>query len=120
MAVKRIVPDLPLRDADASYRFYSEVLGLELGMDLGWVMNFGSPDSHPIQINLIQGDATAPVDPDVTIEVTEVDRVYATCLDYGVPIIYPLTNEPWGVRRFFARDPNGAVLNIMSHLPGEA
>jgi catechol 2,3-dioxygenase-like lactoylglutathione lyase family enzyme len=117
MAVKRIVPDLPLKDVEASAAFYSNVLGLELGMDLGWVMNFGSPDDHPVQVNLIRRDATAPVDPQATVEVTDVEGVYAACLDRDLPIVYPLTDEPWGVRRFFVRDPNGVVLNIMAHLP---
>jgi len=25
--------------------------------------------------------------------------------------VYPLTDEPWGVRRFFVRDPDGEVLD---------
>jgi hypothetical protein len=29
--------------------------------------------------------------------------------------VYPLTDEPWRVRRFFVKDPNGAVLNVASH-----
>jgi hypothetical protein len=29
--------------------------------------------------------------------------------------VHPLTDEPWGVRRFFVRDPSGKVLNILSH-----
>ncbi|MGA2287514.1 MAG: VOC family protein, partial [Bradyrhizobium sp.] len=33
----------------------------------------------------------------------------------GYSIVYPLTDEPWGVRRFFVRDPNGAVINVVSH-----
>ena len=119
MAVKRIVPDLTLKDVDASRAFYMDVIGLELGMDLGWVMTFGSPDVNAAQITLMHGDATAPVDPEVTIEVTDVERVYAACLDRGLPIIYPLTDESWGVRRFFVRDPNGVVVNVMAHLPGE-
>jgi hypothetical protein len=32
--------------------------------------------------------------------------------------VYPLTNEPWGVRRFFVTDPNGIVINVMSHIGG--
>lgn len=119
MTVKRIVPDLALKDADASHAFYTEVIGLELGMDMGWIMTFGSPDVDAAQITLMQGDATAPVNPEVTIETTEVERVYATCLERKLPVIYPLTDEPWGVRRFFVRDPNGVVLNVMAHLPRE-
>ena len=33
----------------------------------------------------------------------------------GYEIVHPLTDEPWGVRRFFVREPNGKVLNILSH-----
>ena len=33
----------------------------------------------------------------------------------GYEIVHPLTDEPWGVRRFFVRDPNGKVVNILSH-----
>ena len=27
----------------------------------------------------------------------------------------PLTDEEWGLRRFFVRDPNGAVINVTEH-----
>jgi len=27
----------------------------------------------------------------------------------------PITNEPWGVRRFFVIDPNGTIINVMCH-----
>ena len=33
----------------------------------------------------------------------------------GYEIVYDLTDEPWGVRRFFVRDPVGTVVNILSH-----
>ena len=34
----------------------------------------------------------------------------------GYEIVYALAEEPWGVRRFFVRDPNGAIVNVMQHL----
>jgi catechol 2,3-dioxygenase-like lactoylglutathione lyase family enzyme len=33
----------------------------------------------------------------------------------GYEIVHPLTVEPWGVTRFFVRDPDGNVINIVSH-----
>ena len=30
-------------------------------------------------------------------------------------IAYKLTNESWGVRRFFVKDPNGATINLLAH-----
>ena len=31
-------------------------------------------------------------------------------------MVYPLTDEPWGVRRFFVRAPGGHVINVAQHL----
>ncbi|MGC3859678.1 hypothetical protein ACPSM1_05750 [Micromonospora chersina] len=33
-------------------------------------------------------------------------------LQLRAEIDYPLTDEPWGLRRFFVRDPNGTVANV--------
>jgi uncharacterized glyoxalase superfamily protein PhnB len=30
-------------------------------------------------------------------------------------IVHPLTEEPWGPRRFVVRDPNGVVVNVVGH-----
>jgi uncharacterized glyoxalase superfamily protein PhnB len=60
-------------------------------------------------------DVTAGVHPEVTIEVDDVDAVHARAVASGAEIVHPLTDEPWDVRRFFVRDPNGAVINVMQH-----
>ena len=41
--------------------------------------------------------------------------VYARAKSSGYDIAYDLTDEPWGVRRFYVRDPVGKLLNILSH-----
>jgi catechol 2,3-dioxygenase-like lactoylglutathione lyase family enzyme len=115
MSVRRIVPDLPGQASNASRAFYEGVLGLELVMDQGWVVTFAAPNNPSAQITLLERDATAPVNPDVSVEVDDVDRVYAAAERMGCEIVHPLTDEPWGVRRFFVREPNGRVLNILSH-----
>jgi uncharacterized glyoxalase superfamily protein PhnB len=60
-------------------------------------------------------DAASRVAPQVTVEVADVDAIHAEALRWGAEIVYPLTDEAWGVRRFFVKDPNGIVLNIMCH-----
>ena len=59
---------------------------------------------------------TTPVIADVSIEVEDVDQLYAQAVRCGFKIVYPITNEPWGVRRFFVQDPNGQIVNILTHL----
>ena len=60
-------------------------------------------------------DQTGPVVPDVSVQVDDVDAAHAAAVREGAEIVHPLTDEPWGVRRFFARDPDGHVLNVLGH-----
>lgn len=116
VSVRRIVPDLPLVDRKGSVEFYVDHLSLTLAMDLEWVMIFGSPTAAYVQVILIGDDLTAPVRPVATIEVADVDRVHDQLVESGFQIVHPLTSESWGVRRFFVEDPNGNVINVMSHV----
>jgi predicted enzyme related to lactoylglutathione lyase len=113
--VRRIVPDFPAQDPGASREFYLEVLGLEVAMDLGWIVTFSAPGNSAAQISVMRQDASAPVQPDASIEVDDVDAVYAAAQRLGYEVVHPLTDESWGVRRFFVRDPTGKVLNVLSH-----
>src|ERR1700735_4107071 len=115
MNVRRVVPDFQAPDPAGSTEFYSEVLGLEPVMDLGWIVTFAAPGNPDAQISVMSEDATASVVPDASIEVDDVDAAHAAARRLGWKIVHPLTDEPWGVRRFFVRDPSGKVLNILSH-----
>jgi predicted enzyme related to lactoylglutathione lyase len=115
MGVRRIVPVLHAQDPHAGRQFFAELLGLEVAMDLGWVVAHAAPDNPVAQLLVMSQDATAPVRPDASIEVDDVDAAHAAAERLGVEIVHPLTDEPWGVRRFFVREPGGHVLNILSH-----
>ncbi|MCC5474221.1 VOC family protein [Streptomyces sp. NPDC059680] len=115
MHVRRVVPDVRSTALPQSAEFYG-VLGLEEVMNLGWIMTLASPDNPSVQLGLITEDRTAPVAPDLSIEVDDVDAAYAAMLERGAEIVHSLTDEEWGVRRFFVRDPCGRVVNVLSHL----
>lgn len=115
MSVRRVVPDFQAQDPAAAGEFYAVVLGLEVVMDQGWIVTYAAPDNPAAQISVMSRDAGAPVQPDVSIEVDDVDAAHAAAERLGCEILHPLTDEPWGVRRFFVRDPTGKVLNILSH-----
>ncbi|MDW5593892.1 VOC family protein [Conexibacter stalactiti] len=117
MTVKRIVPNLHAPDPAATRDFYDQVLDLDLVMDHGWIATYADRDNPTAQLSIISTDASAPVHPDVSIEVDDVDAAHAAAQRLGCEIVHPLTDEPWGVRRFFVREPTGRVLNILSH-PG--
>lgn len=112
MSIRRVVPNLSCVDVRACADFYAR-LGFEVAMDMGWIVTLASPSNPTAQISLGPGgDASWPA---VTIEVDDVDAAYAAARERGEPIVYDLTDEEWGVRRFFVRDPDGVVVNVMSH-----
>ena len=113
--IHRIVPNLNVPDAGAGHDFYVDFLGLEKAFDLGWVASFRSPDNRAIQVSLVSGDASAPEDSAISVNVDDVDAAYADARRRGYEIVHPLTDEPWGPRRFFVRDPNGVVVNVVGH-----
>jgi catechol 2,3-dioxygenase-like lactoylglutathione lyase family enzyme len=115
MSIRRVVPNFHSEDPAASRDFYEDLLGFEVGMDMDWIVTFVSAGNWLAQISLIKQDATAPVHPDATVEVEDVTAVYQKATEKAVEIVYPLTDEAWGVRRFFVRDPNGVVINVMEH-----
>ena len=77
---------------------------------MGWVARYTSPDTGAV-VQLLTGDAGAPMDPVISVLTDDVDAAYEEAQQLGYEIAYPLTHEPWGVRRFFVRDPDGNVLN---------
>ena len=115
MAVSRVVPDLACKSVGEAKKFYGQVLGLEPVMDLGWITTLADPVNRNAQISLMTCDASAPVVPNASIQVDNVDAAYNAAVKRGAEIVYPLTNEPWDVRRFFVKDPDGHVLNVLSH-----
>ncbi|GAB3010595.1 VOC family protein [Streptomyces pseudoechinosporeus] len=117
MTVRRIIPDFQTDSEESmaqSRDFYGR-LGLEEVMNLGWVMTLASPSNPTAQLIFITEERTAPVVPDLSVEVEDVDAVYAEVLASGAEIVRDLRDEEWGVRRFFVRDPNGRVVNVLTH-----
>ncbi|MFJ6926863.1 VOC family protein [Streptomyces nigra] len=113
-SVRRVMPIIGSEALEESRDFYG-LLGFEEVMNHGWIMTLASPSTPAAQISVMTSDKTAPVTPDASIEVDDVDAAYAAMRESGAEIVHPLQDEEWGVRRFFVRDPNGRVINVLSH-----
>ncbi|MGQ4331053.1 VOC family protein [Streptomyces hayashii] len=114
MSVRRVVPVFRSDEVRESREFYG-LLGFEEVMNHGWIMTLAPPSAPAAQISFMTADRTAPVTPDLSVEVDDVDAAYALVRDSGAEIVHPLQDEEWGVRRFFVRDPGGRVINVLSH-----
>jgi catechol 2,3-dioxygenase-like lactoylglutathione lyase family enzyme len=113
MTIRRVVPNVQSADIEASAAFY-ESLGFEEVMNLGWVVTVASPSNPTAQVTFLGPDPSG-MHADMSVEVDDVDAVHAVLVQRGADIVYALRDEPWGVRRFFVRDPDGSVVNVVSH-----
>jgi predicted enzyme related to lactoylglutathione lyase len=115
MSIKRVVSDIMSEKMDESRKFYTEFLSFDVAMDMGWVLTFVSPTNPTAQITVVRKTKEATPQANISIEVDDVDAMHAKAVALGLPIVYPMTDEPWGVRRFFVADPNGVIINVLSH-----
>jgi catechol 2,3-dioxygenase-like lactoylglutathione lyase family enzyme len=114
MTVRRVMPILTVPELDAAVRAYKRILGLREVMNHGWIVTLAD-DGLRHQVSLMTKDATARVNPNVSIEVDDVDAAYQAAVAAGLEIVHPLSDEEWGVRRFFFADQAGNVVNVLSH-----
>ena len=116
MTVKRIVANIAHSRPEEAKAFYQDVLGMDVAMDFGWIITFASDANAAAQITVAsEGGSGTPV-PDLSIEVDDLDEVLDRVSKAGFPIEYGPAMEPWGVRRFYIRDPFGRLLNILMHV----
>ena len=117
MKVKRIVANIATADPEVADRFYRDILGLEVVMDHGWLRTLASSAEMRVQVSFAsQGGSGTPV-PDLSIEVDDLEVVLQRVTAAGMSVEYGPASEPWGVRRFYVRDPAGRLVNILQHEP---
>jgi catechol 2,3-dioxygenase-like lactoylglutathione lyase family enzyme len=115
LKVKRIASNVATSDVERAGAFYHDILGLKLLMDLGWIRTYGSDAKMTVQVSFAsEGGSGAPV-PDLSIEVDDIETAFGRVQKAGIPIEYGPVSEPWGVRRFYVRDPFGKLINILQH-----
>jgi len=115
MKVKRIVADIGVLDPSAAKRFYQDILGLELLMDMDWIATYGSGVKTSVQVSFMTEGGSGAKVPDLSIEVDDLEEALKRMKRAKIAIEYGPADEPWGVRRFFVRDPFGKLVNIMTH-----
>jgi hypothetical protein len=96
MSVRRVVPNVAPDQLDQGRGCYAGLLGLQVAMDLGWIVTFASPSNPTAQLSVLRQGATAPVVARATVEVAAVDAVHAGAVRRGLGVVHPLTDEPWG------------------------
>ena len=129
MLARGITPILNVSDIQATFDWF-EKLGWKKGWDWGTPPTFGGVCSGDCEIFLcldgqggrgksalavtggVAGAASADKGVWMSIWVDDVDAVHRRCLQQGIEVTWPPTDEPWGVREMHVRHPDGHVFRI--------
>jgi catechol 2,3-dioxygenase-like lactoylglutathione lyase family enzyme len=78
-------------------------------------MTFSADASMTPQISVATEGGSGTPEPDLSIEVDDLLEVHRRMQEAGFEIEYGPISEPWGVTRFYVRDPFGRLVNILEH-----
>jgi predicted enzyme related to lactoylglutathione lyase len=115
MAVRRIVANLHAPDPAALARFYAEVFGFELPLDMGWI-SFLTGGTQQIELHAASEGGSGTEVPVISIEVDDLAAAEAAVRLAGAEVTYGPVSEPWGIRRFYFRDPAGNLINTVTSI----
>lgn len=115
MKVKRIVANIHTEAVDQARSFYRDIFGLDVLMDHGWIATYGSDEQMSVQISFASQGGSGTPTPDLSIEVDDIEAALLRVAKMNIPLEYGPADEPWGVRRFYIRDPFGKLINVLAH-----
>lgn len=124
-----LTPILNVSNIEESFSWF-ERLGWKKLWDWGTPPGFGAVGSWGCQLFLcrdcqggrgrsqlgvttgVEGADSADRGVWMAIWVEDVDEVHRLCLERGIEVTHPPTDEPWGVREMHVRHPDGHVFRI--------
>jgi uncharacterized glyoxalase superfamily protein PhnB len=129
MKLKKLTPNLVVRNVDASLTFYRSVLGFELGFTVPDAPPyvFGSVTSGAVEIFFNDQKAVfaeypalgaKPIGGSLTlfIEVEGIDDLFRRVQQHGAKITMPMKDQFYGMREFAFEDPEGWVITFAQRI----
>jgi catechol 2,3-dioxygenase-like lactoylglutathione lyase family enzyme len=129
MLVHQLTSILNVSDIQQSFAWF-EKLGWKRGFEWGDPPTFGAVCSGHCEIFLCQGaqggrgkgtnsstfgnsgGESADKGVWMSVWVDNVDAVHTHCVEQGIEVTWPPTDQPWGVREMHIRHPDGHVFRI--------
>ncbi|GAB4331894.1 MAG: hypothetical protein Kow0010_17520 [Dehalococcoidia bacterium] len=102
-------PNLPVRDVAAAAAFYRDVLGFRVTTQFE-DGSFALLHGGSAELALVRRDSPSPQG--AYLYVRGIQAALARCEAAMAKVVYPLTDEPWGLRNFVLEDPDGHHIAI--------
>ncbi|MCB8986764.1 MAG: VOC family protein [Ardenticatenaceae bacterium] len=118
MTITRIIPEVRSNNLAETRDFYTGVLGLVIDMEEGDFLMMSSPANTSAQL-IVNDNGHVGLPPGFAVDVgntQQLQQIYQSVIDRGLPIVEPLADKPWGIRRFSVIDPTGVRVTVISHI----
>jgi catechol 2,3-dioxygenase-like lactoylglutathione lyase family enzyme len=118
MTITRIIPEVRSNNLAETRDFYTGILGLVIDMEEGDFLMMSSPTNTSAQL-IVNDNGHAGLPPGFAVDagnMQQLQQIYQSVIDRGLPIVEPLTDKPWGIRRFSVIDPTGVRVTVISHI----
>jgi predicted enzyme related to lactoylglutathione lyase len=125
MAVLATYPLITVKHLGQSRDFFQQHFAMVVVFEANWVVMLAAEGDGRICLGLMSEDhPSSPPGPEVfdgqgmimTMQVENVADLYARLTQADGPLVYALTEEPWGQRRFMTRDPSGVLVDVVEQI----
>lgn len=104
--------------------FFEQHFGLRSVFAADWYVQLAHPEQPDLQLGLVSaghdsvpiGDQRPNLSGIVSIEVDDVDAAFGRLRDARVPLLGAPRDEPWGQRHFFAVEPGGFLVDVITSI----
>lgn len=121
MSITRIMPEVRSNNIEATHDFYINTLGLVVDMEEGNFLMMSSPANTSAQL-IVNDNGFTGLPPGFAVDVGTVEQLqqmYQVVTAQDRPMVEPLADKPWGIRRFSILDSHGVRVTVVSHIEKE-
>lgn len=122
MNVTSITPLVTTSQLARTRAFYVDLLGCEVSYDSDHYLGIRAGGAGSPELGFMHPDAMAPhafagEGLFFVLNVPSADREYGRLFAAGAELLGPPTDQPWGMRSFALRDPNGVMVIVAHAIP---
>jgi uncharacterized glyoxalase superfamily protein PhnB len=104
--------------------FYTRWFGFDVAFEASWFVYLASAGDRPAIAFMAADHPSQPPGPEtftgqgmfLTLQVADAAAEFDRLTRAGVPMAYPLRDEPWGQRRFGLLDPSGMWVDVVQQI----
>jgi uncharacterized glyoxalase superfamily protein PhnB len=125
VAIVDTYPLVTVSHLERSRDFFVSVLGMRVVFEASWVVMLSHLETGSISLGLMSSDhPSSPPGPEIfdgrgvifTLQVDDARLLSEKLVAAGVPLSYPLTDAPWGQRRFMVTEPSGILVDVVQQI----